>query len=701
MIFGGNGDIDFVESKGNFRIEDYVTSRIPLTNQDVKQADGATPLVKLSSDPDHYVTLQLSSTSDHPLVLEVTDMKGFDRLWLRVVAQRDEHVFGGGEQFSYLNLRGHSFPIWTREQGVGRNKSTLTTFYADQKDGAGGDYHTTYFPQPTFISTRNYYFHHGGSNYAVMDFSHDAFHEVYILDNPGPMYLRGGSDVVQVLGHLTQFLGRQPPLPDWLHTGAILGVQGGTRKMLDYIQQAEDHGVKVAGVWIQDWVGRITTSFGRRLFWDWKWNERQYPDLKNEVKRLRDRGIRVLTYINPYLNFEGELFKEADKHGYLVKNTSGQTFVNDFGEFFCGTIDLTNPDAYNWYKNEVVKKNMIDIGFSGWMADFGEYLPIHGVRFHSGQTSQELHNHWPLLWARLNREAVQETGHMGDVVFWMRAGWSGSGNHSLLMWAGDQNVDWSLSDGLPSTLTASLSLAMSGLTLTHFDIGGFTTFASYTPPLVRSEELLLRSAEMAVFSPVFRTHEGNQPSANVQFYSSEGTLRKFGRLSRMFAAMMNYTRHAVATSSQTGIAAQKPLFLNYPSDQTSYHIQYQYMYGDDLLVAPVYTSGTHSREVYLPHDAQAAWVFLWDESLTSRGGETVTVPSPLGHPPVFYRSTSPYVELFRRVAAEPLIDMPAYVPDPDTDEGHGTYTAACSASRIVLECVVGLVTVLVLSVYTR
>ena len=76
------------------------------------------------------------------------------------------------------------------------------------------------------------------------------------------------------------------------------------------------------------------------------------------------------------------------------------------------------------------------------------------------------------------------------------------------MCAGDQNVDWSLSDGLASTLTAALSMGMSGVALTHFDIGGFTTFASYTPPLVRTEQLLLRSAEMAVFTPMFRTHEG-------------------------------------------------------------------------------------------------------------------------------------------------------------------------------------------------
>ena len=75
--------------------------------------------------------------------------------------------------------------------------------------------------------------------------------------------------------------------------------------------------------------------------------------------------------------------------------------------------------------SEVIKKNMIEFGFSGWMADFGEYLPIHGVFFHSGQSAQELHNEWPVLWARLNREAVEESGKLGEVVFWMRAGWTG------------------------------------------------------------------------------------------------------------------------------------------------------------------------------------------------------------------------------------------------------------------------------------
>ena len=153
----------------------------------------------------------------------------------------------------------------------------------------------------------------------------------------------------------------------------------------------------------------------------------------------------------------------------------------------------------------------------------------------------------------------------------------------------------------------------------------------------------------------------------------------------MFAAMKNYTRHVVRTSSVTGLPAQRPLFLNYPSDQPSYDVSYQYMYGEDVLVAPVYRPDVESWDVYLPSDPEASWVFLWDESMTSGGGETVTVPSPLGRPPVFYRNSSGFVGVFRQVAAEPLVDLPAYVPESQrasTPTTPARETISCSASSV-------------------
>ncbi|KAK7102623.1 hypothetical protein V1264_020815 [Littorina saxatilis] len=641
----------------------------------------------------YQVRFTVSEDAEHAMVIEIIDISGtVDRLWLRVLAQADEKVYGAGEQFTHFNLRGRSFPLWVREQGTGRNKSSPNAFYDEQTYGGGGDYHTTNFPQPSYISSRGYYLYHEGPDYVVMDFTHDNFHEVFVLAersvSVGRMRLQNGSDEASLVGHLTNFLGHQPPLPVWIHSGAILGIQGGTTKLQERLGQAEEHGVAVSAVWILDWAGPVSTSSGQTPLWDWQWNQQLYPGLPSVIAELVARGIRVLGYVNPYLRTDGQLYAVAEENDYFVKSATNQTFIHDFGGFFSGTIDLTNPAAYDWYKNEVVKKNMIEFGFSGWMADFGEYLPIHGVSFHSGQSAEELHNQWPVMWAQLNRQAVEEAGKLGDVVFWTRAGFSGTGNYTTLLWAGDQNVDWSLSDGLASTLTAALSVGMSGVALTHYDIGGFTTFASYTPPLVRTEELLLRSAEMAVFTPVFRTHEGSEPSANVQFYSSRGTLLKFARLSRMFSAMMNYTRHVVDTSSTTGLPAQRPLFLNNPSDEPSYDVSYQYMYGDDLLVAPVYLPHKESWDVYLPSDPEASWVFLWDESIVSSGGGTVRVAAPLGHPPVFYRNVSEFVEVFRKVASEPLVNLPPYVPKPGPSptpgENPGEGPDYCSSSAIPL-----------------
>ncbi|XP_070561505.1 sulfoquinovosidase-like [Ptychodera flava] len=642
FLFAGVGVADIEEYLGNFVISEYLEERVALHNFTVS---GSSPdySVTFSRNGEYSTTVQLGSDGDHDNVIEFTDIaEDANRYWIRLFAEPDEHVYGGGEQFSYFDLRGHDFPLWTREQGVGRNKSTIVTFYADQNDGGGGDYHTTYFPEPTFVSSRKFYCHFDTSVYSVLDFRNENFHEVEVWTNdPGKMYLDTAPTMLELVQKLGGFLGTMPAMPEWLYKGAVLGIQGGTDAMLGYIEQADEYGIEVSAVWIQDWVGRITTSFGRRLFWNWKWNEEQYPNLDKELEKLKERGIGVLTYINPYLNREGDLFKIADENGYFVKTPEGDSYVADFGEFFCGTIDFTNPAAYDWYKNEIIKKNMIDLGFSGWMADFGEYLPTKNVVFHSGEAPEVLHNQWPAIWARMNREAVEESGKLGEVLYWMRAGYTGSQKYSTMMWAGDQFTDFSRGDGLPSTIPAALSMAVLGAGLTHFDVGGYTALFG----LARSEELLLRSGEMAVFTPMMRTHEGNRPSENWQYYSSDGTLRKFARLTQLHHTLVDYTKHVVEEHVNQSLPAQRPLFLHYDNDPEAYKTDYQYLYGRDLLVAPVLDEDQSSMELYLPNDD---WVYLWNNTDID-GGKHVVVDAPLGYPPVFYKKSSSWVDTFKRL----------------------------------------------------
>ena len=180
---------------------------------------------------------------------------------------------------------------------------------------------------------------------------------------------------VELLEKLTAFLGRQPELPEWIYNGLIIGAQGGNERSFGIVDKSLEHGIKVSGLWCQDWCGKRVTSFGKRLQWDWHFHKEMYPDLPKHIEELHARGIKFLGYVNPYLVNDGELYAEGKKRGVFAKKADGSDYLVDFGEFYCGVVDFTNPEAYNWFKDEVIKKYTLDIGIDGWMADFGEYLP--------------------------------------------------------------------------------------------------------------------------------------------------------------------------------------------------------------------------------------------------------------------------------------------------------------------------------------
>ncbi|KAI8498917.1 hypothetical protein Bbelb_233700 [Branchiostoma belcheri] len=669
----GSGVTTFKETYGNFLITDNILEKVDLVDVEVAQKGKNKHVLTFAKGGTYKTEVTLSYDDkkglDHVITLSSLP-KGVNRTWVRLYAERDEHVYGGrlqyegprrhcatplpklspglgtgGEQFSHFDLRGRSFPMWVREQGVGRQRWDWVTHVVDQvHGGGGGDYHTTYWPQPTVVSSRRYFCHFTTNNYMVMDFGHPDHHEIQIWGDPGQIVLDSGRDFFDVSKKLSGVLGRQPPLPEWVYSGAILGVQGGTETVLSHLRQAEQNGVRVSALWIQDWVGRYHTYLGKRLYWDWAWDKSHYPGLDNVIKEYKSKGVMFLAYINPHFITEGPMFKEANLKGYLVRNSSGQSYLQDFGGFYCGTVDLTNPEAYGWFKG-VLKRNMVDLGFAGWMADFGEYLATDMV-YHSGDPAESVHNLYPVLWARVNREVVEEAGKLDEITIWMRAGYSGSENYTLLAWAGDQTVDARIHDGLASVIPAALSLAVSGFGLHHYDIGGYITL----PTIYRTEEVLLRYAEAAVFTPVMRTHEGNRPDDSWQIFSSTDTSRQFGRLTQLYVHLAGYTRRLVRENSMAGTPVQRPLFYHYPADPRAYTEQYQYMYGPDLLVAPVYHEEVDTWAVYLPGETET-WVHLWT-GVSYASGQVVSVSAPVGEPPVFYRAASTWVNVFRKIPTD-------------------------------------------------
>ena len=202
-----------------------------------------------------------------------------NRYRVRLPAEASEHVYGAGEQFSHLDLRGRIFPLWTSEQGVGRNKLTEVTRLADLHDKAGGDYWWTFYPQPTFCSSRRIFYHFDATAWASFDFRFPDRHEYYVWELPRTLTVGSADSMLDLVTDLTDLLGRQPELPDWAYDGVVLGIQGGTETCLAKLAQARVAGVPVSGIWAQDWEGINMTSFGQRLRWNWVWDPDRYPGL--------------------------------------------------------------------------------------------------------------------------------------------------------------------------------------------------------------------------------------------------------------------------------------------------------------------------------------------------------------------------------------------------------------------------------------
>ncbi len=635
MIYVGCGKENVDMYRGNYKIEDYVTERRPLKVTSLERTEDG-----LKVDLQGELTMTVQEKDDCAVLAFEQKNPDINRFWFRVQADGEEKCYGCGEQMSYFNLRGRHFPLWTSEPGVGRDKTTYVTWRSDVENKAGGDYYNTNYPQPTYISSKHYYLHVDSTAYADFDFRNEDFHELQIWEVPASIRIEAADDFLGLLEKESAFFGRQPELPDWIYNGLIIGVQGGNERSFGLLDKTLEHGIKVSAVWCQDWCGKRVTSFGKRLQWDWQYHREMYPELPAQIEKLHERGIRFMGYINPYLVSDGELYREGKEKGVFAAKADGSEYLVDFGEFYCGVVDFTNPEAYEWFKNEVVIKHSIDIGIDGWMADFGEYLPTDDLVLYNGRSPMIEHNHWPALWAKCNYDALTDTGKLGEIVYFMRAGGTGSQKYCTLLWAGDQSVDFSIHDGLGTVICAALSAGMSGCGLTHSDIGGYTSLFGNT----RTKELFLRWSEMAAFTPVMRTHEGNRPEENFQYYEDEDCMRELARLVDIYTMMAPYIKTLVAENARKGIPVQRPLFLHNEQDLRCYDIQYEYLLGEDVLVAPVYLADQKDWKVYLP---EGNWIHLWSGEEYGRGDHTVG--APIGEIPVFYKSGSKWSGLFEDI----------------------------------------------------
>jgi len=636
----GSANIDM--HLGNFFIEDNIENYSDFKIIDTKVENNEIVLDFINNEEDK-AKIKIYEEDEFIKIKFISLAEDYNRIQIRFKADKDEAVFGLGEQFSYFNLRGKSYPVFTMEQGVGRNKENEITKLADEYMRGGGDYYTTFYPQPTFVSSNKYFIHCDTYAYCNFNFENDDYHEITFWEVPNEIVIGNSNSLINTVKKLSSYLGKQDLLPNWALKGLSLGIQGGSDYLLKCSQKAKEFDLDLNSIWIQDWEGVNVTSFGKRLRWDWKWDEKIYPNLNNIIKDLGSNNIKIMGYINPYVVDDGELCKIAIENDYLAKDVNGDNYFVDFGEFNCGIIDFTINDAYNWYK-EVIKENLINFGLSGWMADFGEYLPTD-CYLKNGDALVE-HNRWPGLWAKLNWQACKES-QRDDLVFFMRAGNAMSQKYCKLIWAGDQNVDYSEDDGLPSVITSALSLSMCAMGLHHSDIGGYTTLFS----LKRTQELLIRWAEMAVFTPFMRTHEGNRPEINHQLMEDENSIKAFAYLVKVHNQLFDYLDYLNQINHEEGIPIQRPLFFHY-ENESFYDIKDQYLLGDEILVAPQIRENSFKRKVVLPNDN---WIHIFNRK--EYEGGVYEIETPYLTPAVFYKKGGNFDTLFETISCikKPII----------------------------------------------
>lgn len=553
----------------------------------------------------------------------------------KIPAMAGEAVFGGGEQYRRTNLRGERVMNFVSEHITARTLFEKVILPDNRYREKEAESIGSYSPMPVFVTDRGRLFYFDTPSDGISKFGINNY-RMRFDSCPRSMMLLHADSYDTLMRALAE---KNPPrmyLPDWCLDGMIIAVQGGTEKVVSKVRRMLDAGAKIRAVWSQDWCGENRTVMGKQVWWNYEYDRELYHDLPEAIKELESMGVRFLAYVNPYLVKGSRLYNECAEKGLLIKSRDGSIVHMKSTTFDAGMLDLTDPEAVRFIKDVLIRQNMLDIGIKGWMADFGEYLPTDCV-LHSGDPS-ELHNMWPVLWAKINREAVDEYGDK-DVMFFTRSGYLGEQKYAPVMWNGDQHTDLTKDYGMPCVMPASFSLGFSGVPLVHSDIGGFFSVAR----LKRNDELFIRWMEMNTFSPLMRSHESIRPWANSQF-DAPAVLPHTVRLTGIHAALRPYIEQCLKKAEE-GIPVMKPDFWN-AVDYRQSRDEYSYFFGDDMYICPVIEKNAKERTVHLP---EGSWTGFWDGQ-PYKGGSSYTVEAPPGRIPVFYRTESAFKELFRGAA---------------------------------------------------
>ena len=378
---------------------------------------------------------------------------------------------------------------------------------------------------------------------------------------------------------------------------------------------------------------------------DWRFDEKYWPDPDAMIKELKEMGIELMVSIWPTVDYRSENFQEMKEKGYLIRTERGFRIVMDFQG---NTIhyDATNPDARE-YVRQKAKKNYYDKGVKTFWLDEAEpeysVYDFENYRYHMGPNVQ-IGNLYPKLYAKTFYDGMTAEGQE-NVINLLRCAWAGSQKYGALVWSGDIHSSFA---SLRNQFAAGLNMGLAGITWWTTDIGGFHGGDPTNPDF---RELLVRWFEYGTFCPVMRLHGERVPlkdpigtyGGGLCVSGADNEVWSFGEEAyeilkyylELRERMKPYITELMEAAHMKGSPVMRPLFYDIPEDPKCWDVNDEYMFGPDVLVAPVMHAKMTSRKVYLPEGSR--WTNYWTGE-TLEGGQETEVATPLSQIPLFTRN---------------------------------------------------------------
>lgn len=473
-----------------------------------------------------------------------------------------EHIFGLGERFGPLVKNGQVVDIWNADGGTCSEQAYKNVpFYLSDK-GYG-----VFVDDPRGVS-----FEVGSEVVSQCQFSVPGESlTYYVIAGPGPK---------EVLDRYTALTGRPGVVPAWA-SGLWLSTSFTTdydeATVTSFVDGMAERDIPLS-------VFHFDCFWMRRFRWcDFVWDPVTFPDPEGMLRRLKDRGLRVCVWINPYIAQRSELFAEGAKAGYLVRRPDGTVWQWDMWQAGMGLVDFTNPEASAWFAGKL--EALLEMGVDCFKTDFGERIPTDVV-WHDGSDPQGMHNYYTHLYNRCVFSLLERTRGEGEAVLFARSATAG-GQQFPVHWGGDCASTFV---SMAESLRGGLSLAMSGFAFWSHDIGGFEG----TP----DPAVFKRWLAFGLLSSHSRLH--GSTSYRVPWAFDDEAVDVARTFTKLKLRLMPYLQMLAREAHVHGTPVMRPMALEFPGDRSAVEVDTQYMLGPSLLVAPVF-SAEGDVEYYLPN----------------------------------------------------------------------------------------------------